>query len=133
VQRSGHRFGPPGLLIAATAMVIAACGTATQELPDHAKSAPVPARPPIAAQTSRVNGPSTSWEDRERQADAILAWYQTVRDDPDPMVRLQVIERWTQQQAPDDRLDLLTHTLVDPDESVRARAQELLEERLARR
>src|ERR1700730_10758094 len=134
-QHSGHRLGPPRVLIAVTAIAIAACGAATQDIPDHANSASVPTKPStrIAASNSRINGPSPSWEDREQQTDAVLAWYQTVRDDPDPMVRLQVIERWTQQQAPDERLDLLTYALVDPDESVRARAQALWEEELARR
>ena len=133
VQRSGHRLKPLCLLVAASVMATLGCGKAPQEIPDRAHSEPVPVRAPIAAPTSRFNSPSPSWEDREQQTDAVLAWYQTVRDDPDPMVRLQVIERWTQQQASDDRLDLLTYALVDPDESVRARAQALLEEQLARR
>ena len=50
---------------------------------------------------------------------------------PDPSIRLYALEAWA--LAPDDRLDPVTHALVDPDESVRARAQELLEEMLSQR
>jgi hypothetical protein len=50
---------------------------------------------------------------------------------PDPRVRIHVLETWAQHSGED--LNLLTYALVDPDESVRARAQELLEEVLARR
>lgn len=53
------------------------------------------------------------------------------RDDADPRVRLHAIE--TRARGPGETLDALTYALVDPDESVRVRAQELLEEELARR
>jgi len=49
----------------------------------------------------------------------------------DPAIRLYALEAWA--LAPGERLDPVTHALVDPDESVRARAQELLEEALTRR
>jgi hypothetical protein len=41
------------------------------------------------------------------------------------------LEAWARQ--PGESLDSLTHALVDPDESVRARAQELLDQALASR
>ena len=50
---------------------------------------------------------------------------------PDPAIRLYALEVWA--FDPGERLDPVTHALVDPDESVRARAQELLEEALSRR
>lgn len=50
---------------------------------------------------------------------------------PDPAIRLYALEAWA--LDPGERLDPVTHALVDPDESVRARAQELLEEMLAQR
>ena len=58
-------------------------------------------------------------------------WLTEARNDPDPTVRLNAIEAWA--RNPGESLDPVTHALVDPDESVRARAQELLEEALARR
>jgi hypothetical protein len=48
------------------------------------------------------------------------------REDPDPGERLRALEDWA--RGPRDSLDPLTHALVDPDETVRARAQELLEQ-----
>ncbi len=59
------------------------------------------------------------------------AWFAAARDDPDPNVRLHALETWA--QNPGENLDPLTYALVDPDETVRARAQELLEQELARR
>ena len=49
--------------------------------------------------------------------------------DPDPGARIRGLEAWARQ--PGETLDPVTYALVDPDESVRARAQELLEEALA--
>ena len=51
-------------------------------------------------------------------------------DSPDPRVRIHALETWA--QHPGEKLDPVTYALVDPDESVRARAQELLEAALAR-
>jgi hypothetical protein len=59
------------------------------------------------------------------------AWLTAQFEDPDPIVRLQAIEAWARE--PGETLDPLTYALVDPDETVRERAQELLEEDLARR
>ncbi len=59
------------------------------------------------------------------------AWLAEALNDPDPRVRLNAVEAWA--RNPTDSLDPVTYALVDPDESVRARAQELLEEALARR
>ena len=50
---------------------------------------------------------------------------------PDPRVRIRALETWA--QHPGEDLNPLTYALVDPDDSVRARAQELLEAVLARR
>ena len=59
------------------------------------------------------------------------SWFMDARDAPDSVVRLSVLELWA--QSPRESLDPVTYALVDPDESVRARAQDLLEETLARR
>jgi len=50
--------------------------------------------------------------------------------DPDPEARLTALEAWA--RDPGESLDPVTSALVDPDERVRARAQELFEEALAR-
>ena len=59
------------------------------------------------------------------------AWLAAAREDPDPNVRLHALGTWA--QHPGESLDPVTYALVDPDETVRARAQELLEQELARR
>ena len=59
------------------------------------------------------------------------AWLAAARDDPDPNVRLHALGTWAQYAG--ESLDPVTYALVDPDETVRARAQELMEEALARR
>jgi hypothetical protein len=57
----------------------------------------------------------------------------TALGDSDPRVRIGALEQWAQQREADsgDSVEPLTHALVDPDERVRARAQELWERLLA--
>lgn len=52
--------------------------------------------------------------------------------DRDPNVRIGALELWAAQN-PGESLDPLTYAMVDPDESVRARAEKLFEEELGRR
>jgi hypothetical protein len=59
------------------------------------------------------------------------AWLEAAREDPDPRVRLHAVETWS--AKPGKTLDPATHAMVDPDETVRARAQQLFEEALARK
>ena len=82
---------------------------------------------------SRPQVTSPGWYDQQAQTDLVLAWYAAARDDPNPKPRLQMIENWVQHRQRDSSLDLLTNALVDPDEGVRTRAQEMLEQELARR
>ena len=58
-------------------------------------------------------------------------WLTELLNSPDPNVRVQALDAWARQ--PTASLDSVTYALVDPDESVRTRAQELVEEVLARR
>lgn len=52
------------------------------------------------------------------------------RAHPEVTVRLQALELWAEQPSQD--LNPITYALVDEDESVRTRAQELFEQQLAR-
>ena len=58
-------------------------------------------------------------------------WLGELLHAPDPNVRIQALDAWARQ--PRASLDGLTYALVDSDESVRGRAQEVLEQELARR
>jgi HEAT repeat protein len=69
--------------------------------------------------------------DSEQHPTEEPVWLAEALDDPDPNVRIQALETWAQHLG--ETLDPLTYALVDPEEKVRARAQELLEEKLARR
>lgn len=75
--------------------------------------------------------PSATRDNDQYQTEEMPAWLAEALDDPDPHVRIQALETWA--QRPRETLEPLTYALVDPDESVRTRAQELLEEELARR
>ena len=55
-------------------------------------------------------------------------WYAEMRESPDVTARLQALEVWAKQ--PNESLDPVTLALVDEEESVRERAQELWEQQL---
>jgi|CXWL01.1.fsa_nt_gi hypothetical protein len=74
--------------------------------------------------------PDEQTKAEQAQQQARQGWYAEVRDHPDATVRLQGLEVWAQQ--PGDGLDSLTYALVDGDEQVRARAQELYKQQLQR-
>jgi hypothetical protein len=59
------------------------------------------------------------------------SWLAELLHAPDPNVRIQGLDAWA--HKPTVSLDPVTNALVDPDESVRTRAQEVLEQELARR
>ena len=65
------------------------------------------------------------------QTEDSLPWLAEMLHASDPNVRIQALDAWA--RNPSTSLDPVTYALVDPDESVRARAQEVLEEELARR
>jgi len=115
--------------------VSAACGPSAPDLrPVPISSAPLTAAPGVAWQGPR-NAPEVPVTPRQPPTDAADApsppWLAELLNAPDPEVRLQGLEAWARQ--PGDSLDPATYALVDPDESVRARAQELFEQALDRR
>lgn len=64
----------------------------------------------------------------QAQREARQLWFAEAREHPDVGVRLQALELWAQQ--PGDAVDPVTYALVDEDEQVRTRAQELWEQQL---
>src|SRR5262245_15695376 len=67
----------------------------------------------------------------QSQAEGVPAWLDELLHSPDPNVRIQALDAWARQ--PTVSLNPVTYALVDSDESVRVRAQEVLEQELARR
>jgi hypothetical protein len=125
-----------GVLIAGAVVVGSAGGwwlasrptaTAFVATPALARVDVVATRMAAPATTAKAAGATLVGEDR---VDALTA-YVALRDDADPKARLRLIEDWSRERAPGASLDLLTQAMVDPDEEVRARAQDLFERGLA--
>ena len=118
------------LYVLALGVLAAGCDRATPE--PAARAAPL-ARPAIAHAPQRTAptavAPALQYREASQTPDD--AWLAAARGDPDPNVRLHALEAWA--QHPDESLDPATYALVDSDETVRTRAQELVEEQLARR
>jgi hypothetical protein len=95
---------------------------ATSPAPDaRIPPAATPATPPPSdAQTTAD----------QAQREAREQWFAELRESPDATVRLQALALWAQQ--PGDTIDPLTFALVDEDEDVRTRAEELWEQQLTR-
>lgn len=115
------------LLAAAVIVVLSSCG----------KSSPGSSRQPTES-TGYSNQPASSTSVSLKSPpvehtgqNQVETWLDAAREDPDPRVRLHAIESWA--AKPGKTLDPMTYALVDPDETVRARAQELFEEALERR
>jgi len=98
-------------------------------------------RSPIAADAEAAASPTLRREAVPLRAVArpaepsgpdLVAWYDSVRDDANPKPRLKAIEAWDRTARPDASLDLLTHALVDPDASIRERAQASFDRRMSR-
>jgi hypothetical protein len=117
-------------LILALGLIVAGCGRAIPEPSDRTATRTAPA----VHQARATFSPATTvsaFRYGERTQTPDPAWLAAARDDPDPKVRLHALETWA--QNPGESLDPVTYALVDADEAVRARAQQLVEEALARR
>jgi len=86
--------------------------------------------PPATASADTPPPPAAQTPAEQAQREAREQWFTELRESPDATVRLQALETWAQQ--PGDTIDPLTFALVDEDEDVRARAEELYEQQLAR-
>ena len=122
------------VLIAGGVLALAGCGQSPSESSD-----------PAGARVVARSGPGASAQETRRERELDAARRAAGRDDPadavlmpsglhadpDPRIRLEALEMWA--MRPGRSLDPVTHAMVDPDERVRARAQDLFEEALARR
>jgi hypothetical protein len=111
-----------------------ACGKSAPDKAEHVAARPSasesrPAEPP--ARKAAAELPASVAFASQPLSEEEPAWLTAARDDPDPSVRTLALETWAQQ--PGATLDPFTYALVEGNESVRARAQELLEVELTRR
>lgn len=146
-----HRFGLVTMLLA---VGLPGCGRSSPDTADRGSPSETAATAKASANASRVTSTPAAGRLKPGLAEApqgssdftsrLLqpglspgqlteepAWLAAAREDPDPRVRLGALDFWA--QRPGESLNPLTYALVDPDESVRARAQELLEQELERR
>lgn len=93
-------------------------------------ASPRPGRVSIAPSRTTEAPRSTPVAGQAQPDDAAAIAYAAMRDDTNPKPRLRLIDDWARAAAPGARLDLLSQALVDPDESVRARAQELFDRQI---
>ena len=120
------------MFVLALGVLAAGCGRAIPEPSARAATRAAPAvahAPERSAQTTAAS--AFRYGERAQTQTPDPAWLAAAREDPDPNVRLHALGTWA--QHPGESLDPVTYALVDPDEAVRARAQELVEEALARR
>ena len=96
----------------------------------HATHAAPEARPPAPALSSDRSPCAERIAAERAQQEAWTQWYAALRESPDVGVRLQALDQWAQQ--PGALLDPVTYALVDGDEAVRARAQDLYTQQLTR-
>jgi hypothetical protein len=110
--RSGPSTGAADAIVTSPAGAASGAGRPAQDA--RVQTAAAPATPP----------PSDAPPPAEQaQREAREQWVAELRESPDATVRLQALELWAQQ--PGDTIDPLTYALVDEDEEVRARAEEL--------
>jgi hypothetical protein len=114
-------------LVAAAAVVAAAalCGCSRADAPPPAPVAAAPKRTSLTMpQVARapLASPSTAL--------AAAPWPPVEMQDPDPRMRRFALEQWARE--PSESLDMAAAALVDPDESIRERAEQVFEAALAR-
>ena len=94
----------------------------------------IPPAPDARAPSTTASSDTHQLEERaaadRAQLEAWAQWYAAAREHPDVSVRLQALEHWAQQ--PGEALDPVTYALVDGDEDVRARAQDVWAQQLTR-
>lgn len=116
--------------IALVAWVYFGCGKSPPQSSGETNSPEVVAQNrPSVSLSSPANSRAAPGSERENTEEP--AWLEAALDDPNPKVRIQALDYWS--EHPGEKLDPVTKALVDPDERVRARAQEVFEEALARR
>lgn len=112
---------------AIAATLLCACGriertdSGREAAPPERTSASVVALPPAA-----TVAPSAV-----RSTPAAAPWPPAEMLDPDPRIRRFALEQWA--RSPTESLDVVAAALVDPEESIRERAEQVFEEALARR
>ena len=133
-----HRQPVSFPIVAATMMAaaLAGCGDAAPDKPlastTAAHSTAVASTAPRLVTESAKRAPAaTPTRDDVPVSTAIGSSFEEVNQHPDAQMRMAALEVWA--AGAKESLDPVTYALVDPDDAVRTRAQELLEQEIARR
>ena len=133
-----YRRLAPSFIIAATMMAAALSGCGDAVPNGRAVSAKTAASTPVASTASRLvpglamRPPAASPTQHDLPVTAATALsFEEVNQHPDSQMRMAALEVWA--AGAKESLDPVTYALVDADDAVRTRAQELLEQELARR
>ena len=143
-----HRLVRSCCLAALTAaLVLQGCGNSSSLLQDRTHTQPAAARSAEADSHAVGEAADGVWANvdagragskeltavstlpEQSQAEYMPAWLDELLHSPDPNVRVQGLDAWA--QHPGASLDRVAYALVDSDEAVRTRAQELFEQELA--
>jgi len=126
----------------AAVLVLQACGKTSSPTSDLGSARIIPGRvpevdsaagreafrgEPVSRSPTTAGAPPTGQYETQDPP----PWLAELFRSPDPNVRIQGLDAWA--RRPGTSLDPVTYALVDSDESVRTRAQEVLEQQLARR
>ena len=126
----------------AAALILQGCSNSSSRASDRVSPRPAASRAAqgdsfasgsnaLHGRTASSNVTAVAAPRDEYRSEDLPPWRAELLHAPDPNVRIQALDAWA--NRPSVSLDPLTYALVDSDESVRTRAQELLEEALARR
>jgi hypothetical protein len=121
----------PIAAVAAALVAAALCAScdrqAVNSLPSPRTAAPASAVPAVARSPSLAPAAQSA----PAAVPTSSPWPPVQMQDPDPRMRRFALEQWARE--PTDSLDLVAAALVDPEESIRERAEQVFEEVLARR
>lgn len=109
----------------AAAAMLGACGRTEPTLSARAAAAPARAS---SIEPKRAALPAVEPAPKHLAA---VPWPPAEMQDPDPRMRRFALEQFA--RGPTESLDLVTAALVDPEESIRERAEQIFEDALARR
>lgn len=109
----------------AAATILSACSRTDDTASRREATAPAPTSAQVFRwPESRAVKPSAAHP-------AAASWPPAEMQDPDPRMRRFALEQWA--RNPTESLDVVAAALVDPEESIRERAEQVFEEALARR
>lgn len=113
--------------VAVVAVMLCACGRTDSTAPAPAAAAPKSSST-LVVRPSQVTATRPS---HARTAPLAESWPPVEMRDPDPRMRRFALEQWARE--PTESLDVVAAALVDPEESIRERAEQIFEDALARR